>query len=52
MRFVSASYWDLEGEFTTRADDARTFVATLVELDGARLPRARTSARTASFEAA
>ncbi len=39
MRFVSASYWDLDGEFATRADpaQARTFGATLVALDGLRL---------------
>ena len=41
MRFVSASYWDLDGEFATAASDgagaARTFGATLVGLDGARL---------------
>jgi DNA topoisomerase-1 len=40
MRFVSASYWDLEGEFSTRAADraeVASFSAILVELDGARL---------------
>jgi DNA topoisomerase I len=40
MAFVSASYWDLEGEFTTRATAsaaADTFTATLVQLDGRRL---------------
>ena len=37
MRFVSASYWDLEGEFATADDASRTFAATMVELDGARL---------------
>jgi DNA topoisomerase I len=40
MRFVSASYWDLEGEFAKRTatgDDARSFTATLVQLDGKRL---------------
>ncbi|HVN50719.1 MAG TPA: type I DNA topoisomerase [Acidimicrobiales bacterium] len=40
MRFVSASYWDLEGEFATLASTGiapGTFAATLVELDGVRL---------------
>ena len=41
MRFVSASYWDLDGEFATLASGAdgsvRTFSATLVALDGERL---------------
>ena len=41
MRFVSASYWDLEGTFSTRAsasaDEGRRFSATLVQLDGRRL---------------
>jgi DNA topoisomerase I len=41
MRFVSASYWDLDGEFATLASGAdapvRTFSATLVALDGDRL---------------
>ncbi len=40
MRFVSASYWDLEGQFATGASDeadARTFTANLVELDGDRV---------------
>jgi len=37
MRFVPASYWDLEGEFSVKADDADRFNATLVQLDGARL---------------
>jgi DNA topoisomerase-1 len=41
MRFVSASYWDLDGEFSERGaagvEDGRHFNATLVQLDGARL---------------
>jgi DNA topoisomerase-1 len=40
MRFVSANYWDLEGDFTKRdaaEADARPFTATLVQLDGKRL---------------
>src|SRR3954471_21557552 len=40
MRFVSANYWDLEGDFTKRdaaEADARAFTATLVQLDGKRL---------------
>ncbi len=42
MRFVSASYWDLDGEFSSAAvvdgaDAGRHFHATLVQLDGARL---------------
>jgi DNA topoisomerase-1 len=45
MRFVSANYWDLEGDFAKRngagasaaADDDRSFTATLVQLDGRRL---------------
>jgi len=42
MQFVSASYWDLEGEFSTRATGTgttkgRRFSATLVQLDGRRL---------------
>jgi DNA topoisomerase-1 len=41
MRFVSASYWDLDGEFsaatTPEADASRHFNATLVQLDGSRL---------------
>jgi DNA topoisomerase-1 len=36
MRFVAASYWDLEGEFSVKENDDR-FSATLVQLDGARL---------------
>lgn len=34
IRFRSASYWDLEGTFTTRRDQPGTFTATLVALDG------------------
>jgi len=38
MAFVTASYWDIEGEFSTRAtgsqDAGRHFSATLVQLDG------------------
>ncbi len=42
MRFVSASYWDLDGEFSSAATTdgeaaGRRFHATLVQLDGARL---------------
>ncbi|HEY5153515.1 MAG TPA: type I DNA topoisomerase, partial [Acidimicrobiales bacterium] len=41
MRFESASYWDLEGEFSTQSgsgpDAGRHFSATLVQLDGQRL---------------
>src|SRR4051794_23875318 len=41
MAFVSASYWDLDGEFAATATDAaaagRTFSASLVQLDGAKL---------------
>jgi len=41
MRFVSASYWDLDGEFSsaTTADGeaSRHFNATMVQLDGSRL---------------
>jgi DNA topoisomerase-1 len=41
MAFVSAGYWDLDGEFTATggasADEARTFSATMVQLDGRRL---------------
>jgi DNA topoisomerase-1 len=38
MRFVSANYWDLEGDFAKRdAEDARPVSATLVQLDGRRL---------------
>ncbi len=39
MRFVSASYWDLDGQFSTVANngDGRPFSAALVALDGARL---------------
>jgi DNA topoisomerase I len=41
MRFVSASYWDLDGEFAASAapgaDAGRTFSATMVALDGDRL---------------
>jgi DNA topoisomerase-1 len=36
MRFVAASYWDLEGEFSVQNQSDR-FHATLVQLDGARL---------------
>jgi DNA topoisomerase-1 len=36
MRFVAASYWDLEGEFSV-ANEADRFNATLVQLDGTRL---------------
>jgi DNA topoisomerase-1 len=41
MRFVSASYWDVSGEFSTRpgpgSDGGRHFSATLIQLDGQRL---------------
>jgi DNA topoisomerase-1 len=37
MRFVRASYWDLEGEFVAPSDAERTFNALLVQLDGARV---------------
>src|SRR5689334_11482519 len=37
MAFVSASYWDLDGDFAKQEDEARAFTATLVELDGKRL---------------
>ena len=42
MAFVSAGYWDLDGQFVARAQtapgqDARSFSATLVQLDGRRL---------------
>ncbi len=36
MRFVAASYWDLDGEFSVRGEPER-FNATLVQLDGSRL---------------
>jgi DNA topoisomerase I len=36
MQFVAASYWDIEGEFSTREGGER-FGATLVQLDGSRL---------------
>src|SRR3954452_4480618 len=45
MRFVEASYWDLEGTFTAGAQDdptaPRTLTATLVQLDGKRLATGR-----------
>ena len=37
MAFVSASYWDLDGQFALAADGGRRFGATLVQLDGRRL---------------
>jgi DNA topoisomerase-1 len=41
MAFVSASYWDLEGEFSSKATDGadagRHFKATLVQVDGSRV---------------
>ncbi len=41
MAFVSAGYWDLDGEFASLAGDTgaagRTFSASLVQLDGTRL---------------
>ncbi len=39
MRFVEASYWDIEGTFT--ADAPEPLVATLVSLDGKRLATGR-----------
>ncbi len=47
MRFRSAGYWDLEATFETEADagsapgDPRSFVATLVALDGKRVATGR-----------
>jgi len=41
MAFVSASYWDLDGEFSSKAsngtDAGRRFKATLVQVDGSRI---------------
>ncbi len=37
MRFVAASYWDLEGTFAPEGNRPATFTATLVSLDGGRL---------------
>jgi DNA topoisomerase-1 len=37
MRFRAASYWDLEGVFATRAEEAGRFGATLVAVDGRRV---------------
>ncbi|MGZ4703278.1 MAG: type I DNA topoisomerase [Acidimicrobiales bacterium] len=41
MAFVSAGYWDLDGEFASLASDSaaggRTFSASLVQLDGTKL---------------
>ncbi len=37
MRFVAASYWDIEGTFAPTGDRPATFGATLVALDGKRL---------------
>jgi DNA topoisomerase I len=36
MQFAAASYWDIEGEFSTEAGGDR-FAATLVQVDGSRL---------------
>jgi DNA topoisomerase-1 len=45
MRFVEASYWDIEGVFTAGPQDdptaPRTLTATLVQLDGKRLATGR-----------
>ncbi|GAC1444573.1 MAG: type I DNA topoisomerase [Mycobacteriales bacterium] len=45
MRFVDASYWDLEGSFAAAEQDdptaPRTLTATLVQLDGKRLATGR-----------
>ena len=52
MRFVSASYWDLEGEFATRTPTTPARSAPPWSSSTAPAwPRARTSARTASCEA-
>jgi DNA topoisomerase-1 len=40
MAFVSATYWDLQGRFARR-DEAATFAATLVRVDGRKLPAAK-----------
>ena len=37
MRFNVAAYWDIEGVFETSGDDAGSFPATLVAVDGTRL---------------
>jgi DNA topoisomerase-1 len=41
IAFRTASYWDLEAEFATRAEDPGTFTATLVTVDGRRVAQGR-----------
>jgi len=41
IAFRTASYWDLEAEFATRAEDPGSFTATLVTVDGRRVAQGR-----------
>ncbi len=51
MAFVSASYWDLEGEFTVPSDPDRIqFAATLVSVDGSRVASGRDFASSGKLE--
>jgi DNA topoisomerase-1 len=61
MAFKPARYWDLEAEFAprdaaaaveARADDARSFTATLVALDGRRIAQGRDFAPTGELRQA
>ena len=57
MRFRSASYWDLEGEFSVSeaaqatADEPRSFTATLVGVDGKRVATGRDFDETGNLTA-
>ena len=51
MAFVTASYWDLEGEFTVPSDpDKIQFTAALVSVDGSRVASGRDFASTGQLE--
>jgi DNA topoisomerase-1 len=57
MRFVSANYWDLEGDFAPVATsgengERRSFTATLVQLDGRRLATGKDFGETGQVTAA